>query len=152
MGKFTENPVGGGGFTIFFVVSDKLGWTRPYRRNKSSELIHENYLKSSTDLIVAPINSRNLSRGWCHCWQVKLGKHLSISNYTQNILNFRVKNWDLGVSAIVRKAIFMPSHPQIANFTLSTSSFLSIITYWQMELSLNLSPMDDAIAPPPQQN
>jgi len=25
MGKFTENPVGGGGFTIFFVVSDKLG-------------------------------------------------------------------------------------------------------------------------------
>ncbi|MEG4231649.1 hypothetical protein QUA40_05975 [Microcoleus sp. Pol11C3] len=37
------------------------------------------------------------------------GLHLSISNYAHILLRFWVENTDLGVSAIVRSAIFMPT-------------------------------------------
>ncbi|WP_333152606.1 hypothetical protein [Microcoleus sp. B9-D4] len=43
---------------------------------------------------------------------------MSISNYAQHLLRFCVANLDVGDRGIMAIAIFMPTHPQIANFLL----------------------------------
>jgi len=48
---------------------------------------------------------------------------LSISNYAQPLLRFWVDNFDLGDRAIMSRAIFMSTYPQIANFPLLNKQY-----------------------------
>ncbi|MBD1887248.1 hypothetical protein [Microcoleus vaginatus] len=48
---------------------------------------------------------------------------MSISNYAQHLLRFWVENLDLGDRGIMAIALFMPCHPQIANFPLLNKQY-----------------------------